>query len=273
MEVITSELGHLVDLDAHATFGPVRTQEDMDGASAQRVRGRRTSSSRGLHDGNRRVQSSTGNARQPKFQQIMAFSIICPTGSSTMHASIFRLFATVLSSAAIIFACATAKAQQPNLEMHRVGVSADDGSGWHPAVSTKGAFSIRMPIPFNDFTIHDASTGEEDHAIGGKSSEGIKFMAVELPVTAKTPADLGAIPKSFSSNPANKVFDVSRQTKDGVETMSFSVTGPTSSVHIRYIKVKGMLYSLSIEFPNAYREAVAAMKDKFFGSFKLKGES
>ncbi len=190
-----------------------------------------------------------------------------------MHASIFRLFATVFSSAVIIFACATAKAQQPKLEMHRVGVSADDGSGWHSAVSTKGAFSIRVPIPFNDFTTHDAHTGEASHAIGGKSSEGIKFMAIEIPVTATTPDDLGAIPKSFSSNPANKVSDVSRQTKDGADTMSFSVTGPASTAHVRYIKVKGMLYALSIEFPNAYREAVAAMKDKFFGSFKLKGES
>ena len=65
-----------------------------------------------------------------------------------MLASTFHLFATVFSSAVIIFACATATAQQqPKLEMHRVGVSADDGTGWHPAVSTKGAFSIRVPIP------------------------------------------------------------------------------------------------------------------------------
>ena len=59
-----------------------------------------------------------------------------------MLVSTFNLFATVFSSAVIIFACATATAQQPKLEMHRVGVSADDGTGWHPAVSTKGAFSI-----------------------------------------------------------------------------------------------------------------------------------
>jgi hypothetical protein len=55
--------------------------------------------------------------------------------------------------------------------------------------------------------------------------------------------------------------------------LSFSVTGPTSTAHFRYIKVGGLLYTLSIETPNAYREAVAAMKDKFFASFKLKGKS
>lgn len=189
-----------------------------------------------------------------------------------MFVSIPRLFGTFLSSAVIVVACATAKAQQPKLEMHRIGVSADDGSGRHAAASTKGAFSIRVPLSFNDFTTHDIGTGEVSHAIGGKSSEGIKFVAVEVPVTAKTPDDLGTIPKSFSSNPANKESDVSRQTK-GADTISFFVTGPASGAHFRYIKVKGALYTLSIEFPNAYREAAATMKEKFFGSFKLKGES
>jgi hypothetical protein len=190
-----------------------------------------------------------------------------------MVASIFRLLAMVFSLAVIIFACTTAKAQQPKLEMHRVGVNADDGSGWHSAVSTKGAFSVRLPIPFNDFTTRDATTGEVTHAVGGKSSEGIKFMVAEVPVTAKTPDDLSVIPKSFASNSASKVSDISRQTKDGADALSFSVTGPASTAHFRYIKVNGLLYTLSIETPNAYRETVAAMKDKFFGSFKLKGKS
>ena len=111
------------------------------------------------------------------------------------------------------------------------------------------------------------------HVIGGKSSEGIKFSAVETSVTAKTPADLGAIPKSFSSNPANKVLDVNRQSTDGVDTLSFSVKNSASTAHFRYIRMKGTLYILSIEFPNAYREIVATTKDKFFGSFKLKTKS
>jgi hypothetical protein len=190
-----------------------------------------------------------------------------------MASAVLRIFANALSSAIMIWACASAQAQQPKLEMHRVGVNADDGSGWHQAVSTKGAFSVRVPIPFNDFTTYDAATGEVSHAIGGKSSEGIKFMAVEMPVTAKTPVDLGTIPKSFSSNPANKVSDVSRQSKEGADSLSFSVAGSASTAHFRYVKVGGLLYTLSIETPNAYRDAVVAMKDKFFSSFKLKAKS
>jgi hypothetical protein len=198
---------------------------------------------------------------------------IFPNRSITMLTFISRLFASVVLSTLIILASTPAIAQQPKLEMHRAGVSADDGTGWHPAVSTKGGFSIRLPIPFNDFSTHDTRAGEVSHVIGGKSSEGIKFMAVEMPVSAKTPGDLGTIPSSFSSNPANKVSDVSRQTKDGADVLSFSVTGPASTAHFRYIKLKGMLYTLSIETPNAHRDTVATMKDKFFGSFKLKGKS
>ena len=186
-----------------------------------------------------------------------------------MPISILRLLASVLSLALVASTSATA---QPKLEMHRVGVNVDDGSGWYPAVSTKGSFSILLPIPFN-FTIRDPGTDEVSHVVGGKSSEGIKFTAVETPVTAKTPADLAAIPKSFSSNPANKVSDVSRSTRDDVDSLSFSVASPATTAHFRYIRMKGTLYLLTIEYPNAYRDLVAERKDKFFGSFKLKGKS
>src|SRR5258708_2024037 len=129
-----------------------------------------------------------------------------------MPASILRSLARVVLLALMILASAVAQAQQPKLEMHRAGVNADDGSGWHPAVSTKGSFSILMPIPFNDFTTGDAGTGEVSHAVGGKSSEGIKFAAVWLPGTPKTPHAPTAIPRSISSLPAQQVLRLRHDT-------------------------------------------------------------
>jgi hypothetical protein len=180
-------------------------------------------------------------------------------------------FSTLACAFSLLTLVSTAAQAEPKLQMHRAGVSADDGSGWHKGVSTKGSFSISVPIPFNDFTTYD--DGKVSHIIGGKSSEGIKFMAAELPVTAKTPADLEAIPKTFASNPANIVSDISRQAKDGIETSSFSVAGAASGGHFRYIRTKTALYMLSIEYPNAYRDVAMATKSKFFGSFNLKPKS
>lgn len=165
-----------------------------------------------------------------------------------------------------------ADAQQSKLEMHRVGVSADDGSGWHFAASTKGSFAIRTPIPFNDFTTYDPNTGETSHVVGGKSLEGIKFAATELPLTSKTPADLSAIVKSFSSSRANKVSDVSRSTKDGADILSFSVTNAATTAHFKYIRTMTALYVLSIESPIAHRDLASDAKDQFFGSFALKSK-
>jgi hypothetical protein len=174
--------------------------------------------------------------------------------------------------AALVLTAALAQAQQPKIDMHRQGVVSDDGTSWHLAVSSKGSFSISLPIPFNDFTTH-AATGEVSHVVGGKSAEGIKYSAVEAPITAKTPADLLAIAKSFSANSANKVSDLSHTQKDGLETLSFSVSNAAAIAHFRYIKTQAVLYTLTVECPKAYAAIGTTTKDKFFASFKRKGKT
>jgi hypothetical protein len=191
-----------------------------------------------------------------------------------MLSFIVRPFALFLPLALVALPGVAARAQQPKLEMHRAGVDSKDPSGWHLAVSTKGSFSIRMPIPFNDFTVRstDPKTGEEvTHVIGGKSTEGIKLSAVEMPASAKTAPSLDKMLADFSAKPGNKVSDVQRAAKGDVDTLSFSVSGAQTSAHIRYIKTKSATYVLTIEFPNANRDDVAGVREEFFGSFKTVG--
>jgi hypothetical protein len=190
-----------------------------------------------------------------------------------MASSIVRLCALFLPMALIMLPAVAARAQQPKLEMHRAGVASEDPSGWHLAVSTKGSFSVRMPIPFNDFTVlsTDPKTGAEvTHGIGGKSSEGIKLSAVEIPASAKSAPNLEKILVEFSAKPGNKVTDVRRASKGGVDTLSFSISGAQTSAHVRYIKTKSATYSLTVEFPNAHRSDVAGISGEFFDSFKTK---
>jgi hypothetical protein len=84
--------------------------------------------------------------------------------------------------------------------------------------------------------------------VGATSSEGIKFSG-GLPATGKTPVDLAAILKSFSSNPANKVSDVSRNSKDDPDNLLFSVANSATTAHFRHIRMKGALYILTIDTP------------------------
>jgi hypothetical protein len=162
---------------------------------------------------------------------------------------------------------------EPKLEMHRVGAKTDDGSGWNAAISTDGSFAVLMPIPFNDFTTRDATTGETTYVIGGKSTEGIKFVAVEIAPGGKPPPDLASIPQTLAANAGNKVSDVTRSSKDGADVLGLTVVNAKATLYMRYIQLRGVRYSLSIELPNAHRELVAQFKDRFFESFKLKAKS
>jgi hypothetical protein len=188
-----------------------------------------------------------------------------------MPCSFHRVLAGLVISALIIPLSAIAWAEQPEMEMHRRGATADDGSGWHVAVSTKGSFSIRTPIPFNDFTQHDPKGKEPDvHGIGAVTPEGAEFAVVELAVTEKTPQVLMSISPGFRSDRPKETSDVRHETANGVDSVSYSVTDRTNAAHLKIIRTNGRIYILAIEFPERDREAVAKMKDGFFGSFALK---
>jgi hypothetical protein len=100
-----------------------------------------------------------------------------------MSISILRLLASVLLLALIV---STSAAAESKLEMHRVGVNVDDGSGWYSAVSTKGSFSILLPIPCS---LPGGSTPEKNQIVGlfqaDKGKPGLRRTARRLP--AKVP--------------------------------------------------------------------------------------
>ncbi|MCP1841482.1 hypothetical protein ACVIHI_005596 [Bradyrhizobium sp. USDA 4524] len=82
-----------------------------------------------------------------------------------MRPAIRYLLIHVAIAASVLARPALAPAE-PKLEMHRAGVSADDGSGRHLAVSSKGSFSVLLPIPFVSGKETPSGGGGERSAIG-----------------------------------------------------------------------------------------------------------
>ena len=184
-----------------------------------------------------------------------------------------RVFAVLLLALPLASAVPSIAAS-PTTEIHRKSVDALDTAGWQPAVSTKGQFSVRLPVAFNDFTIRteDKNIGEMVvHVIGGRSDEGVKFTVTETPFTPRmNESDISRLAADFGNEPGTKVFDIARDFKDGAERVSFLVTGPASSAYMQVIKTKTALYNLTLEFPNAKRSKVMPVKGAFFNSFTLK---
>jgi hypothetical protein len=68
----------------------------------------------------------------------------------------------------------------PGTTMHRFQAGEPDASGWMLATSTQGAFSVRMPLKFNDFTVEESNPNAPTlrlFSVGATSQEKIKFVA------------------------------------------------------------------------------------------------
>lgn len=59
-----------------------------------------------------------------------------------------------------------------HMKMHRIQATNPVEGGWHRAVSTEGAFSVELPLAFNDFRTRTETTDRVEirsHSIGAKT--------------------------------------------------------------------------------------------------------
>jgi hypothetical protein len=71
----------------------------------------------------------------------------------------------------------------PGTTMHRFQAGEPDASGWMLATSTQGAFSVRMPLKFNDFTVEESNPNAPTlrlFSVGATSQEKIKIVATRV---------------------------------------------------------------------------------------------
>lgn len=84
---------------------------------------------------------------------------------------------------ALCIAPASAQKLPTGMTMHRVQAGEPDAAGWMLAASTRGAFSVRLPLKFNDFMVEESdpkAAAHYLHTVGAKSQEGIKFSATRI---------------------------------------------------------------------------------------------
>jgi hypothetical protein len=165
-------------------------------------------------------------------------------------------------------------AGEPELVMHRTGANADDGTGWHRAVSTVGAFEVMMPAPFNDFTVSasDANVGAvATHTIGCVTRNGLKVLVTEMPFTAgmKRPG-LDDLLKTWTDNPQQTVSDIERNATAAGQKLSYTVKGTGNvAAFFQYVLTPAALYTSIIEFQEAHRAEAQTIRDKVFSSLRI----
>ncbi len=156
------------------------------------------------------------------------------------------------------------------MHMHQDQAGTRDASGWITAKSTYGGFTVKVPIPYNDFTIDGddpSSLTRKAEVVGCKSREGIKFSATKA--FYKAP---GAAAKQFEKLRAaggqpGEIFKTIKV--DGHEAIESSRGNSTACAMSRAILVGEEMYLLVVEWPIGQEKVAKSLVPTFFESFKV----
>lgn len=165
-------------------------------------------------------------------------------------------------------------AANPKLEMHREMVQQKDADGLYPAESTRGHFSVKSPLPFNDYTIttEDPNIGTLTmHGIGSRSVDDMEFGTIETIRTARqkdmnlrdfitrTAASLGATAPAIS---------VKQEGPEQVARTAFE--GTSRAIVMRLSKTAGSVFNVMCDYPVQAAKTARQMCDNYVSSFRLK---
>jgi hypothetical protein len=157
---------------------------------------------------------------------------------------------------------------------HRLMAGEPDADAWYPAASTEGAFSVRLPGRFNDFTL--PTTRGPMYIIGAVLPDGTRFAA-----TAFRPPDLKeAVEQMYArADGTDPGGQAKRVRVGGLEGVEFRAARPGMNAGaVCFLHSDSTVYTLVVECPQGPMlppgtklpddlERDAAI---FFQSFRLK---
>jgi hypothetical protein len=178
-----------------------------------------------------------------------------------------------LATLFLLFLCmAHALADPKGITMHRVQAGTPEADGWYSAVSTNGSFSVRMPVPFNDFTNPGSDDGTKlCHTIGSSTPEGMKFSATRTPILKPRNSIRGFLNEFAAGFEQNgEVIEKQYLMVDGFETLDLTAKDETVTVLFRVIGLPDGALLMMVEYPNKMAgEATKQMATKFLASVKI----
>jgi len=160
------------------------------------------------------------------------------------------------------------------IQMHRQQATTKDASGWYLGVSTQGAFSILLPVPFNDFTMYgnDPTRGPfTAYRVATKSVEGLGFSATEKPLVF-APQDLNTLPITFEKS-GFQVSDVDNSPFAGYPAETFSIENPSGGKFVRYVKTPKSFIFVVLEYPLNQKPLAESVKTRFLNSLRIPSQS
>lgn len=179
----------------------------------------------------------------------------------------------VLFGLAILsFSCLAQAQNPPGMVMHRSHAGEIDATGWTDAKSTEGRFSVRLPLPFDDFTVKNSDEGPQAgrfFVIAATSPDGVK-----LAVTRASYDSPDAAEHYFSNWQKGAVLRGKQESHQAIQYRGFDAVESTASdnsaiIYTRTILVKRDLFLVTLEAPMSQRSVAEQFKPTFFESLSF----
>jgi hypothetical protein len=156
--------------------------------------------------------------------------------------------------------------------MHRSGTGQLDSTGWTDAKSTEGKFSVRLPVPFDDFTVKNSDEGLQAgrfFVIGTATPEGVKLSVIRASYDNPDAAEHYFKNWQKGGVLRGKQEDHSVTNYRDFDAIEISASDDSSIVYARTILVKRDLLLQTIESPLSQRAVAEQLKATFFQSLSF----
>ena len=182
---------------------------------------------------------------------------------------IFRLVLVVVTLAT---AQAAYGQPQPAMTMHRTQAGELDSSGWTVARSTEGGFTVRFPLPFNDFTVAeskpDSPTGKM-FVVGAKSVEGLKISAVRISYRKADGAAAYFAKIGRGEGLQTKPQSIKAVTASGRKAVDLQLSASSAVSYSRYVLLDSDIIVMTVEAPVAHRSTAETLAPTLFESLAV----
>jgi hypothetical protein len=194
-------------------------------------------------------------------------------GAATTLEGRIKLILRIFLCLVILSFSFLANAQNPTgTVMHRSGAGQLDSTGWTDAKSTEGKFSVRLPVPFDDFTVKNSDEGLQAgrfFVIGAATPEGVKLSVIRASYDNPNAAEHYFKNWQKGGVLRGKQEDHRVTNYRDFDAIEISASDDSSIVYARTILVKRDLLLQTIESPLSQRAVAEQLKATFFQSLSF----
>ena len=168
---------------------------------------------------------------------------------------------------------AWAVTQPEGMTMHRAAAGEPDSSGWATAISTKGGFSVRLPVKFSDYTL-EVPPSEGDVAkvfvVAGSTVEGITFTAVRLVYRRRDGAQHFFSRIERGEGLPHQGTSLEPRRFVGRRAIDVSLNDGRAIAYARYVLLEDSLMYLIVEIPADHRDRMeSSVARRFLDSLRV----